>query len=382
MVLYNRKLGGLKSIMSDKQQQKAGDNSQQFQVQTMIVNNGIEEKRAREIFQEMFDVARKDLTQEAREIAIERVGKFEDDLIPKIEKIEGAINAFADPDFQFALTSAHKTAAATERENDYELLSELLIHRVHKKGNKNSCAGISRAIEIVDDISDDALLGLTVCFAVQQYTPLSGNITEGLSVLDGLFGKIGVQSLPNGMEWLDHLDILDAIRVSTVSSLRKYEEHIHGKIPGYFVGGIKKESEEYIQAIDLLNNNGLPIHILCDHELNQDYLRLEVPSEGRIKDISLIKSSNTADGLKIIETPLTDKQCEVLQTIYKMCANNTQSQQIIKENFSKKIKEYNNLCIIKDWWNSISSAFQITAVGRVLAHSNAKRIDNTLPDMD
>ena len=149
-----------------------------------------------------------------------------------------------------------------------------------------------------------------------------------------------------------------------------------------FVVGIKKESEEYIQAIDLLNNNGLPIHILCDHELNQDYLRLEVPSEGRIKDISLIKSSNTADGLKIIKTPLTDKQCEVLQTIYKMCANNTQSQQIVKENFGKKIKEYNNLCIIKDWWNSISSAFQITAVGRVLAHSNAKRIDNTLPDMD
>lgn len=128
---------------ASKQKQKAGDNSQQFQVQTMIVNNGIEEKRAREIFQEMLDVARKDLTQEAREIAIERVGKFEDDLIPKIEKIEGAINAFADPDFQFALTSAHKTAAATERENDYELLSELLIHRVHKKGNKNSCAGIS-----------------------------------------------------------------------------------------------------------------------------------------------------------------------------------------------------------------------------------------------
>lgn len=382
MVLHNRKLGGLKSIMSDRQQQKAGDNSQQFQVQTMIVNNGIEEKRAREIFQEMFDIARRDLTQEAREIAIERVGKFENDLIPKIEKIEGAINSFADPDFQFALISAHKTAAATERKNDYELLSELLIHRVHKKGNKNSCAGISRAIEIVDDISDDALLGLTVCFAVQQYAPSSGKITEGLAVLDNLFGKIGIQSLPSGMEWLDHLDILDAIRVSSVNSLRKYEEYIQGRIPGYFVGGIKKESEEYIQAIDLLNNNSLPTSMLCDHELNQDYVRLEIPSEEKIKDISLIKNHTTIDCVKITKTPLTDMQCEVLQTIYKMCANNTQSKQIIKDNFDEKIKEYSNLCIIKDWWNSIPSAFQITAVGRVLAHSNAKRIDNSLPNMD
>lgn len=368
--------------MSDKQQQKAGDNSQQFQVQTMIVNSGIEEKRAREIFQEMFDVARRDLTQEAREIALERVGKFEDDLIPKIEKIEGAINSFADPDFQFALTSAHKTAAATERKNDYELLSELLIHRVHKKDNKNSCAGISRAIEIVDDISDDALLGLTVCFAVQQYAPLSGDITEGLSVLDDLFGKIGIQSLPNGEEWLDHLDILDAIRVSTVSSLRKYEEYIQGKIPGYFVGGIKKESEEHMQAIDLLNNSALPTQIICEHELNQGYVRLAIPSEERIKDISLIRDAITPNGVEKIKSPLTNKQCEVLQTIYKMSANNTQSQKIVNDNFNEKIKDYSNLRIIKDWWNSISCAFQITAVGRVLAHSNAKRIDNTLPDMD
>lgn len=368
--------------MTDKQQQKAGDNSQQFQVQTMIVNNGIEEKRAREIFHEMFDVARRDLTKEAKEVALERVEKFENDLIPKIEKIEGAINSFADPDFQFTLTSAHKTAAATDRENDYELLSELLIHRVNKKDNRNSCAGISRAIEIVDDISDDALLGLTVCFAVQQYGPASGNITEGLSALNELFGKIGIQSLPNGMDWLDHLDILDAIRVSTVSSLKKYEEYIQGKIPGYFVGGIKKESEGYIQAIDLLNNNGLPTQIICDHELNQGYVRLEVPSEGKIKDMSLVKGVTTADGVKKIESPLTDKQCEVLQTIYKMCADNTQSQKIVNDNFNKKIKEYSNLRIIIDWWNSISCAFQITAVGRVLAHSNAKRIDNTLPDMD
>ncbi len=369
-------------IMSDKQQQKAGDNSQQFQVQTMVVNNGIEEKRAREIFHEMFDVARRDLTKEANEIALERVEKFENDLIPKIEKIEGAINSFADPDFQFELTSAHKTAAATYRENDYELLSELLIHRINKKGNRNSCAGISRAIEIVDDISDDALLGLTVCFAVQQYIPVSGKITEGLSTLDALFGKIGIQSLPKGMEWLDHLDILDAIRVSTVSSLRKYEQYIQGKIPGYFVGGIKKESEEYIQALDLINNNALPTQIICEHEFNTDYVRLAVPSAESIKDIRLVKETTTSDGVKKIESPLTDKQCEVLHTIYKMCADNTQSQKIINDNFGEKIKEYSNLCIIKEWWNAIPCAFQITGVGRVLAHSNAKRIDNDLPDMD
>lgn len=253
----------------------------------------------------------------------------------------------------------------------------MLIHRVHRKGNKNSCAGISRAIEIVDDISDDALLGLTVSFAVQQYAPQSGNITEGLAALDDLFEKIGVQSLPSGIEWLDHLDILDTIRVSTVGSLRKYEQYIQGRIPGYFVGGIRKDSEEYNHALNLLKNNGLPITILCSHELNQECVRLAVSSEESIKDISLVHSATTEDGVRTREIPLTDKQCEALRTIYKMCADNKQSQKIINDNFIEKIKEYNNLCIIKDWWNSISCAFQITAVGKVLAHSNAKRLLNS-----
>ena len=142
-------------MMSDNQTQKAGNNSRQIQAQSIIINNGIEEKRAREIFHEMFDIARKDLTQEANEIAQNRVERFERDLMPKIEKVEGAINSFGDPAFQFALVNAHKAAAASNREADLELLSELLLHRIKRKDNKNSCAGIGKAIEIVDDISDE-----------------------------------------------------------------------------------------------------------------------------------------------------------------------------------------------------------------------------------
>ena len=41
--------------MINTQNQKAGDNSQQFQATQMIVNVGIDEKRAREIYQEMHE---------------------------------------------------------------------------------------------------------------------------------------------------------------------------------------------------------------------------------------------------------------------------------------------------------------------------------------
>ena len=53
--------------MSDKQVQKAGNNAQQMQAEIINITNvsGIDEKRAREIFNEMYAIARKDFTQDA-----------------------------------------------------------------------------------------------------------------------------------------------------------------------------------------------------------------------------------------------------------------------------------------------------------------------------
>lgn len=116
----------------DKQIQSAGDNS--LLTQAGIINNyyGIDEKRAREICAETYAVARRDFTEDAYKCANERVQQLEESLFPKLQQIEGALNAFADPSFQILLTSAQRTAAATERENDYDMLSELLVCRITK----------------------------------------------------------------------------------------------------------------------------------------------------------------------------------------------------------------------------------------------------------
>ena len=59
-------------MTGDKQIQKAGDYSQQIQAGTVIINQGIDEKRAREIYKEEFEIARRDFTQEAIDCAIQR----------------------------------------------------------------------------------------------------------------------------------------------------------------------------------------------------------------------------------------------------------------------------------------------------------------------
>ena len=91
----------------------------------------------------------------AYELAIKRVSMFEELLMNKLQKVDVMLEAFRDPSFQFLLVEAQKRAAASDREVDLEMLTELLVHRVEKKDDRKIKASISRAVEIVDQIDDD-----------------------------------------------------------------------------------------------------------------------------------------------------------------------------------------------------------------------------------
>ena len=69
--------------MFKKQQQKAGDSSQQFQAEQMTVVTGIDEKRAREIVDEKLGETIKNYSLESQKIAEERIQLFADDLQEK-----------------------------------------------------------------------------------------------------------------------------------------------------------------------------------------------------------------------------------------------------------------------------------------------------------
>ncbi len=368
--------------MANKQIQEAGDNSQQLQASNMIVNIGIDEKRAREIYQEMNLQLRKDYSQEALNIANSRVAEFENRLLPKMEAVDGALEAFADPSFQLLLVEAQKTAASTERPADYDLLSELLIHRFQQGKNRVTRAGISRAVKIVDEISDDALLGLTVFHSVTHFSPASGDIQQGLKVLNDLFGKLFYGNLPRGKEWLDHLDILDAIRVSSFGKLKKMEEYYSQMLGGYIDIGINKNSDDYSKAIDILRNNGLPQNILVDHALNPDYIRVNLPDKEQISSLILERPTVHNGQLLSRAIPLSEAQITAIKSIYGLYKTDDNVRQ---QNIKKFMEEWNkqpNLKILREWWDNIDVSLQLTSVGKVLAHSNAQRCDRNLPSLD
>lgn len=368
--------------MANKQIQEAGNNSQQLQADQMIVHIGIDEKRAREIYQEMNLQLRKDYSQEALNIANSRVSEFENKLMPKMEAVEGALEAFADPSFQLLLVEAQKTASSTERPADYDLLSELLIHRFKKGDNRVTRAGISRAVEIVDKISNDALLGLTVFHSVTHFFPLSGNIQQGLNVLNDLFGKIIYGNLPIGSEWLDHLDILDAIRISSFGKLKKIEQYYSEMLHGYIDEGIEKKSDNHNSAIELLKSNGLPQNILIDHALNADFVRIDIPNKDQINSLTLQQSIVYNGQRALLKIPLSDTQKDSIKSIYELYKKDNNVRQNNIKRFIEEWDKQHNLKILKEWWDNIDVSVQLTSVGKVLAHSNAQRCDKSLPPLN
>jgi hypothetical protein len=365
-----------------KQSQKGGDSSTNIQAEQMVVQVGIDEKRAREVFKEMNLQLRREYTQEALEIANSRVLEFENSLMPKMEQVDGALDAFSDPSFQLLLVEAQKTAASTERPQDYDLLSELLVHRFQKGENRNARAGISLAVEIVDKISNEALLGLTVTHAVNSFLPLSGDIYQGLDTLNDLFGKIIHEELPQGLDWLDHLDILNTVRLNTLGSMKKVQQYYPERLSGYVDVGIEKDSENHAKAIEILNNSALPRNLLVDHSFNSDFQRICIPYRSSLNQISLNQPVNHEGRLIIIPVKLADEQIKTVNSMYDLYSQDGNLKNSNVDLFMKEWDKRPSLKALKDWWDDIPFSLTITAVGKVLAHSNAQRCDKKLPPLD
>lgn len=98
----------------------------------MIVVNGIDEKRVREICQEFKEYTLKEVAQTASETANTRIEKLETILVPRITNIENGVSSLCDPEFFSLLKRIQLSAAESNRESDYEMLSELLCHRAYR----------------------------------------------------------------------------------------------------------------------------------------------------------------------------------------------------------------------------------------------------------
>ena len=367
-------------MTKEKQVQKAGDNSNQVQTQTMIVNNyfGLSEDRAKELFGELSSKMIEDALCAGFEVATQRIQKFQDEVIPRLKGLEEKFQSFNDPAFQVFIKKAQLSAATSDREIDIELLSELVAHRVNNKKDIKKKTSIEKAVEIINKIDYDALCGLTMFYSMCKFVPVSGSIEKGIQDLNDLYEKCQYEELPKDDEWLDNLDILNVVRKS-FNSFEKFEDYLIEKFDGYVCVGIKVDSAEYVEFCNELKRLDLEF-ILVNHELLDGYARLLMPFKDSI-DKYIIE--NVVDGREIeSEIVFSDEQKRCLKTIQGAYSKDVVLLNKVKEAFKNKLNSQNAIKKAIDWWNGLDNYFEVTSVGSVVAHVNAKRIDDNIPDLD
>jgi len=199
-----------RTVFGDTNQAVAtAENSQAISVPrgSVIINNGITEERCRNIFDEKLPIALQDYTAEAEFVARGRAIKFRQKLVPRLGEEERGFESFTDPGFQYLLIEAQKAAASSDREADYDVLSELLANRVKVGTDRRLYLGINRAISVLPFVSDEQLAGMTIWFCIASLSSRANSIIDGLAELDDCYGKIiGDVVLPAGANWLDSLE--------------------------------------------------------------------------------------------------------------------------------------------------------------------------------
>ena len=365
-----------------KQSQNAGDNSTQIQAGTINNNyyvTGIDENRARAICQEEYAIARQNWTSEAAAIADYRVHQLEDKLMPKIIAYDNTLKSFADPDFQFTLRQAQISAASSERESDYDMLSELLLHRVEQGQNRERRLGIRKAIEVVNQITDEALIGLTMVYVISVFSPALPDVKKGLSVLDNLYGKLmDGNKLPIDDNWMEHLDLLSAIRIGTkgINTFKKLEEFMPSMLSNYLVSGLEDNSEKLAEIKHDFMQCGIPQKCIVPYPLRQNYVYLNVTN--KIEDIVIIKELGNGNTLKM---KLNEQQKTIMSKAISILKKDESNNISLKKKLMEIWDTYPNLKLVKEWWNALPCPFDITPVGVALANAYAHGKDSNIPNL-
>ena len=186
--------------------------------------------------------------------------------------------------------------------------------------------------------------------------------------------KLLVTDLPVGNDWIDHLEILSAVRRIYFTAQPKFEEMMFRKLSGYVCVGINKESEDYKKALGILTKHRMSENILVENDLLKGYVRIPIPDESRIQELQAIEGATGS------VRQINGQEIIALKQIWSLYSQDSNLLAKVKSNFVIELQKRAALNKIRLWWNRIPMEIELTQVGNVLAHANAQRIDNSVPD--
>lgn len=193
------------------------------------------------------------------------------------------------------------------------------------------------------------------------------------------YGRIIYDKLPEGNEWIEDLDILDAIRVNHLGKFKSIKEYYASALNGIVTIGIKKDSDNYNKAIKILQDNGLMIpDLFIENSLLQDYMRINIGDFKEIDSLMLVR----VIGRTSMPISFSEQQKTAIKSIVELYIKDSKLKNAVEESFISEWDKRSNLALLRKWLEKIPNSFSITSVGKVLAHANAQRCDSKLPPLN
>lgn len=351
--------------MSDKQSQKAGNDSIQNQIGNLIVYMG-NDKEAMKILMELFETRMEKYTLEAEKKAIERISSANEKIIYRLGKLEGAFEQFKEPAFQQLIRNAQATASRTDSKDDYEILAELIGQHIEHKDDRIITSTVSEAIKIIDQIDVYSLQVLTVFYTLLEVKFINPSTKKLLYDMNGYIEQILPEKFPNTQEWLNHLEMLKLVRYNNISQFKSLKDIFNATYTDNIVTGIKKDSENYEVVRKMFPNDAVFSAFMVDNDLLDDYVKLKITEDSikngqayQIIDKDVINTlSNLLNDVKTIQG-YYDKDAQLLQQV--------------QNNFMVKFNSYPKLKAFNDWISSLDYHFDLTLLGQLIANMNLKR---------
>ena len=368
-----------------QQTQKAGEGSTLVQTGTVTVNNntvvGITEQRAREIFSEEMAQRAQCLAVEAQDTATKRMLDLFSDLMARVKKCEKDLSAFSDPGFIQNMRIAQEAAAVSDRKEDIETLSELLLARMNGALKRTTKTGIRKAMEIVPELEDAELMALSffLFYAKYNLTNTYGtNSEQYLHMLNESFSKLLPIDLPRGKKWIQHLAILDVVMVDPASHFVSIEEFFAKKSAGIVCVGIEKGSQDHQDAIAVLENCGIGAGNLVDNDLFPGFVRLPIVDP----DVLSVIPAKIQSTQQWVLLNLDINHQTNIKKVFSLYDKDENKIHQVKLKFLEKVSKYPSLVRVNDWISTIEPPFELTSVGEALAYVNARRCIPDLPIME
>ncbi len=275
-------------MMGDRQSQKGGDSSTNYQAQRDIVISGPSYSEVEQIAMTVFKANFLELGDKAAERALERAQDFVEAFLKKAaEEGQTKISEAENPDFRYALFSAQKEYARTGDEDLGELLVQLLIDRTKIRSRDLMQIVLNESLTVAPMLTPDQLDTLSLVFLIKRTRSRGLNSLAALhSYLDRLILPFlpGVSSRESAYEHLEYARC-GAISIDSVQVEEAFRQHYPGLLCKGFsqeeilIVGLAPEAYPHLIVPCLHDDALLQVNALDDESIDANCAQLGIDSE-------------------------------------------------------------------------------------------------------